>query len=163
MLTITLTRTHKTGNTVHGKMVIPFSSRPIYDQPDEDQTVKTLENADYLIPAGTYPLKRTYSPKFNKHLPLIDEVPKREGIRIVKGAPNGCFTSGGESGGNGRTYDLAERYRSCDPFTERDEHSTGCVLTNLAGITYLDTLFNRLKNYYDNEEISICIVDDFGA
>ena len=26
----------------------------------------------------------------------------------------------GESGGNGRTYDLAERYRSCDPFAERD-------------------------------------------
>lgn len=26
----------------------------------------------------------------------------------------------GESGGNGRTYDLAERYRSCDPFAEFD-------------------------------------------
>ena len=26
----------------------------------------------------------------------------------------------GESGGNGRTYDLAERYRSCDPFAERE-------------------------------------------
>ena len=131
MLTIPLTRTHKTGNAVHGKMVIPFSSRPIYDQPDEDQTVKTLENADYLIPAGTYPLRRTYSPKFNKHLPLIDEVPDMAGIRIHRGS--------------------------------LPEHSTGCVLTNLAGITYLDTLFNRLKNYYDNEEISICIVDDFGA
>ena len=26
----------------------------------------------------------------------------------------------GESGGNGRTHDLAERYRLCDPFAERD-------------------------------------------
>jgi hypothetical protein len=25
----------------------------------------------------------------------------------------------GKSGGNGRTYDLAERYRSCDPLAER--------------------------------------------
>ena len=31
--------------------------------------------------------------------------------------------SDGESGGNGRTYDLAEWYRSCDPFAERDRKS----------------------------------------
>ena len=31
----------------------------------------------------------------------------------------------GESGGNGRTYDLAERYRSCDPFAERERDHYG--------------------------------------
>ena len=45
----------------------------------------TLENADYLIPAGTYPLRLTWSPRFKKMLPLIDEVPDREGIRIHLG------------------------------------------------------------------------------
>ena len=33
----------------------------------------------------------------------------------------------GESGGNGRTYDLAERYRSCDPFAEREVWFDGCI------------------------------------
>ena len=45
----------------------------------------TLENADFLIPAGTYPLRLTWSPRFKKMLPLIDEVPDREGIRIHLG------------------------------------------------------------------------------
>lgn len=59
-------------------MTIPF---------DEDHTLvmPTLENADYLIPAGTYPLRLTWSPRFKKMLPLIDEVPDREGIRIHLG------------------------------------------------------------------------------
>ena len=33
----------------------------------------------------------------------------------------------GESGGNGRTYDLAERYRFCDPFAERDADSRAAL------------------------------------
>jgi hypothetical protein len=45
----------------------------------------TLENADFLIPAGTYPLRLTWSPRFKKDMPLIDEVPDREGIRIHMG------------------------------------------------------------------------------
>ena len=97
MLTIQMTRTRKSGNAVHGKMVLPFSARPVYDRDEKDITIDTLENALYLIPAGTYPLKRTYSHKFKKMLPLVDEVPDRSGIRILKGAPEGCFTSGGES------------------------------------------------------------------
>ena len=120
MITLTLTRTSKHGNAVHGKMLLPFTQYPCSYREEQDITISTLENADFIIPAGTYPLKRTYSYKFKKLLPLVDEVPDRSGIRILKGAPDGCFTSGGESGGNGRTYDLAERYRSCDPFTERE-------------------------------------------
>jgi len=40
------------------------------------------------------------------------------GGRGVLGAPQILIC--GESGGNGRTYDLAERYRFCDPFAERE-------------------------------------------
>jgi hypothetical protein len=34
------------------------------------------------IPAGTYPLKLTYSPKFKRKMWLVDKVPGRSGIRI---------------------------------------------------------------------------------
>ena len=120
MITLQLTRTSKTGKAVHGKMLLPFTKYPCSDREEQDIAIKTLENADFIIPAGTYPLKRTYSFKFKKLLPILENVPDREGIRILKGAPDGCFTSGGESGGNSRTYDLAERYRSCDLFAERE-------------------------------------------
>jgi hypothetical protein len=51
----------------------------------ETFTIPTLENADYLIPAGTYPIERTWSPKFKKFLPILNDVPEREGIRIHRG------------------------------------------------------------------------------
>ena len=34
------------------------------------------------IPAGTYPLRLTYSPKFRRKMWLVDDVPGRSGIRI---------------------------------------------------------------------------------
>ena len=77
MLTLILQRTIRNGKAVIGKMDIPLEQG--------DFTVRTLENADYLIPAGIYPLRRTWSPKFKKLMPLIDEVPDREGIRIHLG------------------------------------------------------------------------------
>ena len=45
----------------------------------------TLENANYIIPDGSYPVSITYSPRFQKNLPLIDKVPGRSGIRIHTG------------------------------------------------------------------------------
>ena len=131
MITLTLTRTSKSGNAVFGKMVLPFSSRPIYDREEKDLTIDTLENALYIIPAGTYPLRRTYSYKFKKLLPLVDEVPDRSGIRIHKGT--------------------------------KPEHSTGCILTDQYGQSTLDILLNRLETMYNNEEISLCIIDAFDA
>ena len=78
MITLILQRQNPQHRAVRGTMTIPF---------DEGHTLvmPTLENADYLIPAGIYPLTKTYSPKFRKMLPLIDEVPDREGIRIHGG------------------------------------------------------------------------------
>ena len=85
MITLTLTRTSKTGNAVRGSIVLPFTKYPCSDREEQDIAIKTLENADFIIPAGTYPLKRTYSYKFKKLLPILENVPDREGIRIHRG------------------------------------------------------------------------------
>ena len=85
MIKIQLQRTRRKGKAVVGKMTIPFSCFPIKED-EQDATVATLENADYLIPAGTYHLVRTFSPKFKKQLPLLEDVPDREGIRIHRGS-----------------------------------------------------------------------------
>ena len=45
----------------------------------------TMENADYLIPALIYGIGVTLSPKFKRLLPILDQVPGREGIRIHRG------------------------------------------------------------------------------
>ena len=128
MLTIILQRNKKQGKAIHGSIVLPFSQRLIDPElPEQDITVATLENADYLIPAGTYPFKRTYSYKFKKILPLVDEVPDRIGIRIHLGT--------------------------------RPEHSTGCILTDFAGLAHINTMFNRLITHYNNEQIELTIRD----
>ena len=85
MITLTLTRTSKHGKAVHGKMLLPFTQYPCSYREEKDITISTLENADFIIPAGTYPLKRTYSYKFKKQLPILENVPDREGIRIHRG------------------------------------------------------------------------------
>lgn len=77
MVKIILQRTTRNGKAVIGQMNIPLEQGEF--------TVRTLENADYIIPAGIYPLRRTWSPKFKKLMPIIEEVPEREGIRIHLG------------------------------------------------------------------------------
>ena len=47
--------------------------------------IATLENADYIIPVGTYPVLVTFSPRFKRMLPLIGNVPGRSGIRFHRG------------------------------------------------------------------------------
>ena len=47
--------------------------------------IATLENADYIIPVGTYPVSVTFSPRFKRMLPLVVQVPGRSGIRIHRG------------------------------------------------------------------------------
>ena len=77
MLTITLKRNRRKSNGVFGTMVLPLEQGEF--------VADTIENADFLIPAGKYPLRLTWSPRFKKLMPLIDEVPEREGIRIHMG------------------------------------------------------------------------------
>ena len=119
MITLTLKRNPPKGKAVTGTINIP-STDVTHDCP-------TLENADFLIPAGTYPLKRTWSPKFKKNLPILENVPDREGIRIHKGTI--------------------------------PEHSQGCILTDLAGMAYINVMFNRVaqrKELFDEDE-EVCI------
>ena len=82
MITLKLTRLTQSGKAVKGLIVLPLRNR---DGSSTDFPIDTLENADFLIPTGTYPLRLTWSPRFKKLMPLIDEVPDREGIRIHMG------------------------------------------------------------------------------
>ena len=81
MLTIDLIRQTRKGNAVFGTLTFPLEMQ----NGTLEEKITTLENADFLIPAGTYPLRLTWSPRFKKPMPLIDEVPDREGIRIHMG------------------------------------------------------------------------------
>ena len=81
MITIQLTRLNTKGKAVFGTLTFPLEMQ----NGTLEEKVNTLENADFLIPAGTYPLRLTWSPRFKKPMPLIDEVPDREGIRIHMG------------------------------------------------------------------------------
>ena len=81
MLTINLIRQNRKGKAVFGTLTFPLEMQ----NGTLEEKVTTLENADFLIPAGTYPLRLTWSPRFKKPMPLIDEVPDREGIRIHMG------------------------------------------------------------------------------
>ena len=68
----TLTRKMKAGLSVLG--ILHYGS----------QSWLTLENAEFIIPRGVYPMDYTWSPKFNRLLPLL-KVPHRKGIRIHAG------------------------------------------------------------------------------
>ena len=75
-MTITLTRTPPQGKAVRGTMTFEVD---LWHQAFKSST---LENADYLIPAGTYDLESTWSPRFKKFMPEVMNVPDRTGIRI---------------------------------------------------------------------------------
>ena len=49
---INLIRNSKSGKAVRGSMRV------------NGRDVETLENADYIIPVGTYPVSVTFSPRF---------------------------------------------------------------------------------------------------
>jgi len=73
METIRLTRISREGKAVRGIMRV------------DGREIATLENADYIIPVGTYPVSVTFSPRFKRMLPLIGNVPGRSGIRFHRG------------------------------------------------------------------------------
>ena len=123
MITITLKRNKPIRS--NSKAVTGTIAFPLNGKEGETKTFEfpTLENADFIIPAGTYPVERTWSPKFRKFLPLIDGVPDREGIRIHRGSI--------------------------------PEHSKGCILLNMAGMSHIDVLFNQLDYIEENAQIEI--------
>lgn len=84
MQTITLKRLTQTGKAVTGRIHIPFD-KFMMKEDEKPYEGNTLENADFIIPAGLYPLDMTWSPKFKKFMPEVKDVPEREGIRIHLG------------------------------------------------------------------------------
>ena len=126
MRKITLIRNRREGKAVYGQLSFEMRNR---EYALETFTMPSLENADYLIPAGTYPVERTWSPRFKKFLPLIENVPDREGIRIHRGA--------------------------------LPEHSKGCILLDLAGMSNINILFNQLEN--EDEKAQIEIIDRYAS
>ena len=72
-MNINLIRTKREGKAVRGTMRVG------------ERDIETLENADYIIPDGTYTVSVTYSPRFKKMMPLVDGVKGRSGIRIHTG------------------------------------------------------------------------------
>ena len=126
MTTLTLTRNRRAGKAVYGQLTFEMRNR---EYALETFSMPSLENADYLIPAGTYPIERTWSPRFKKFLPLIENVPDREGIRIHRGTI--------------------------------PEHSKGCILLDLAGMSNINILFNQLEN--EDEKAQIEIIEEFTA
>ena len=77
MATIPLIRTSRNNKAVRGTATIPMGKDSIL--------CATLENADFIVPEGTYQLVNTMSPRFKKILPLVSNVPGRSGIRIHTG------------------------------------------------------------------------------
>ena len=73
MVAIRLIRSSRDGYAVRG--VMSFGGCEI----------ATLENDDYIIPVGTYPVRVTWSPKFKRMLPLLLNVSGRSGIRVHRG------------------------------------------------------------------------------
>ena len=73
MAAIRLIRKSKDGKAVRGCLRLG------------EQEVATMENDDYIIPCGTYPLRVTWSPKFKRMLPLVLNVKGRSGIRFHRG------------------------------------------------------------------------------
>jgi hypothetical protein len=57
----------------------------------------TLEETEYEIPSGRYPIEMTYSPHFRRYLPLLI-VPNRQAIRLHEGNwprdSSGCILLG---------------------------------------------------------------------
>ena len=119
MINIDLIRKKTAGKAVTGTLTFPLLNQ------EEPTTVPSLENADYLIPEGTYPVERTWSPKFKKFLPELIDVPDRFGIRIHRGS--------------------------------LPEHSRGCILLDMNGMAYLNTLFNQIEVFEINDPVQITV------
>ena len=65
--------------------VLEDTDRGLDDDMKESEILKKKIKGQTAIPTGTYPVKITYSPKYKKLMPLIDNVKGYSGIRIHSG------------------------------------------------------------------------------
>lgn len=103
----TLTRKMKAGQSVLG--ILHYGS----------QSWLSLENAEYIIPRGVYPIEYTWSTKFNRLLPLL-KVPHRKGIRIHAGNSSadskGCILLGLQVRNQGNEFFLTDSRKAVAEF-----------------------------------------------
>jgi len=88
-MNLNLKRSSPIGQAVFGTLLV-----------DNIRQCSTLERLDVQIPCGTYSIEITYSPRFNRPLPLLDGVPGRSDIRIHAGNwpkdTEGCLLVGSQ-------------------------------------------------------------------
>lgn len=94
-MTITVNRKYFTDKETIGELYINDKFF-CYTLEDEIREIKVAKET--AIPYGTYPVKITYSNKFGKLMPIIENVPNFEGIRIHVGNTekdtDGCLLVG---------------------------------------------------------------------
>ena len=76
---VTLHRTSTQGKAVYGECKVVSHLGTI------QAAFHTLENKGYLIAPGYYPLRLTWSPRFNRYMPEVCDVPHRSGLRFHRG------------------------------------------------------------------------------
>ena len=78
--------------------VLEDVDRGLDDDMKESEILKKKIKGQTAIPTGIYPVKITYSPKYKKLMPLIDNVKGYSGIRIHSGNTHkdtsGCLLVG---------------------------------------------------------------------
>ena len=78
--------------------VLDDVDRGLDNDMEESEILKKKVKGQTAIPTGTYPVKITYSPKYKKLMPLIDNVKGYSGIRIHSGNTHkdteGCLLVG---------------------------------------------------------------------
>lgn len=103
-MTLTLLRQNKTEHYTEGQMYL--GEKKLCDTLEDK--VRVIRNRQdkvigyTAIPEGTYNVTWTYSPKFHRNLPLIEQVPWFSGIRIHAGNTaedtSGCVLVGKKDG-----------------------------------------------------------------
>ena len=99
-----LVRSRQDGKAVHGTLCSVehrFSGSTGKTNEYLTPICHTLENADYLVPALTYRVDVTISPRFKRPLPILLQVPGRTGIRFHRGSrpehSKGCILVSAET------------------------------------------------------------------
>jgi len=101
------------------------------DMPIADIKAKKVRG-ETAIPTGTYNMAWTYSPRFKKMMPLIDDVPGFTGIRIHAGNTpedsSGCILCG-ENKQVGKVLNSRTMINKLYPLIEQACKTEGCIIT----------------------------------